>query len=87
MDLNSRPVEVQVGMRPTTPVHIPDDAPGMTPKFVPMLEMLVRHTDRLLEHLRASENASFALRNGPITSRTMNAEVFSTVGRIVDDTL
>lgn len=52
-----------------------------------MLEMLLRHTDRLLEHLRASENASFALRHGPITSKTMNAEVFSTVGRIVDDTL
>lgn len=74
-------------MRPTTPVRLPDDAPGMTPKFVPMLEMLARHTDRLLEHLRASENASFTLRNGPITSQTMNAEVFSTVGRIVDGTL
>ncbi len=71
-------------MRPDMFDWTPVDPPGKTPPFVPMFDLLLRHVHRQLETLRAAEDAAFALRNGPVSSATMDAAVLATVGRIVD---
>jgi len=71
-------------MRPDMLDWTPVDPPGKTPPYVPMFDLLLRHVHKQVEALRAAENASFAVRNGPVSSDTLDATVFETVGRIVD---
>lgn len=71
-------------MRPDMYDWTPVDPPGKNPPFVPMFDLLLRHMEHQVASLRAAADASFALRNGPVSSNTMDAKVLSTVGNIVD---